>query len=38
MNEQDYKGFYKRHTGLFFIWIILLSLLIAQALYWVEEF
>jgi hypothetical protein len=37
MNANDYKGFYGRHRGLFFIWIILLSLFIAQVFHWLED-
>jgi hypothetical protein len=38
MNRGNYKNFYGRRPGLFFIWLILLSLLIAQALHWLEKF
>jgi hypothetical protein len=36
MNANDYKGFYGRYPGLFFLWIFLLSLLIARMLYWLD--
>lgn len=38
MKTNDYKGFCGKYPGLFFIWAILLSLLIAQALRWLEMF
>jgi len=41
MNADNYKGFYGRHPGLFFLfflWVFLLSLLIAQVINWLDGF
>jgi hypothetical protein len=36
MKASDYRGFYGKHPGLFFIIIFLLGLLMAQVLHWLE--